>query len=115
MKYAIIQDGGKQYKAVEGATVDVDRYQADIGDEVELENVLLVSDGDDILIGTPLVQGARIRATVEAQIKGPKVIVFKYKPKQRYRVKSGHRQKYTRLRIQAIEIGAEENDGSEEE
>jgi large subunit ribosomal protein L21 len=105
MKYAIVEDGGKQYKAVEGGTIEVDRFPAEVGDTLDLERVLLVHDGEKVSVGTPLVEGAKVQATVVGQVKGPKVIVFKYKPKKRYRVKTGHRQKYTRLQIDAIEIG----------
>lgn len=103
MKYAIVEDGGKQYKAVEGATIDVDRFQAEIGEQIDLEHVLLVVNGEDIQVGTPMVAGAKVLATVVEQVKGPKLIVFKYKPKKRIRVKTGHRQKYTRLMIDTIE------------
>jgi len=105
MKYAIVEDGGKQYKAVEGGTIEVDRFPAEVGDTLDLERVLLVHDGENVSVGTPLVEGAKVQATVVGQVKGPKIIVFKYKPKKRYRVKTGHRQKYTRLQIDAIEIG----------
>ncbi len=104
MKYAIVEDGGKQYKAVEGGTIEVDRFPAEIGDTLDFERVLLVRDGEKVSVGIPLVEGAKVQATVVGQVKGPKVIVFKYKPKKRYRVKTGHRQKYTRLQINAIEI-----------
>jgi large subunit ribosomal protein L21 len=103
MKYAIVEDGGKQYKAVEGGTIDVDHYASvEVGEEVDLERVLLLVDGDLCTVGKPFVTGAKVQATVVEQIKGPKVIVFKYKPKERYRVKTGHRQLYTRLRIASI-------------
>jgi len=102
MKYAIVEDGGKQFKAVEGETIEVDRFPAEVGEQVDLERVLLISNGDNIQVGTPVVSGAKVQATVEAQIKAKKIIVFKYKPRNRYRVKSGHRQKYTRLRINEI-------------
>lgn len=104
MKYAIVEDGGKQYKAVVGTTIEVDRFDAEVGDEIDLERVLLIAKDDATDIGTPFVAGAKIQATVVAQFKGPKIVVFKYKPKKRYRVKSGHRQQYTRLRIDAIEV-----------
>jgi len=104
MKYAIVEDGGKQYKAVEGGTIDVDHFASEIGEQLDLERVLLISDDGGVTVGTPLVQGAKIQATVVDQIKGDKVIVFKYKPKKRYRVKSGHRQKYTRLKIDSIAV-----------
>lgn len=104
MKYAIIEDGGKQYKAVEGGTIEVDRFPAEVGDELDLERILLVHDGEKVSVGAPLVEGAKVQATVVGQVKGPKIIVFKYKPKKRYRIKTGHRQKYTRLQINTIEI-----------
>jgi large subunit ribosomal protein L21 len=104
MKYAIVEDGGKQFRAVEGGTIDVDRLDAEIGEQVELGHVLLVVEGDAVQIGTPLVEGAMIQATVVSQVKGPKIVVFKYKPKKRIRVKTGHRQKYTRLQIDSISV-----------
>jgi len=112
MKYAIVEDGGKQYKAVEGSTIDVDRYQAEPGEQIDLDHVLLVVDGDMVLIGAPFVEGATIAATVESQVKAPKLVVFKYKPKQRYRVKTGHRQKYTRLVINSINVASGGKNGS---
>lgn len=102
MKYAIVEDGGKQFKAVEGEFIEVDRYDAEIGEQVDLERVLLVAADGDVKIGTPIVAGAKVEATVVAQVKGPKVVVFKYTPKKRYRVKKGHRQQYTRLQINSI-------------
>lgn len=105
MKYAIIEQGGKQYKAVPGSTIEVDRLSVEEGSAIELGQVLLVADGDQILVGDPVVAGAKVTATVEAHIKGPKIIVFKYKPRKRYRRKKGHRQPYTRLRIQDIVVG----------
>jgi large subunit ribosomal protein L21 len=102
MKYAIIEDGGKQYRAVEGGTLEVDRYDAEPGDQIDLDRVLLVADGEDVVFGAPLIEGAKIEATVLEQVKGPKIVVFKYKPKIRYRVKKGHRQQYTRLIVNSI-------------
>jgi large subunit ribosomal protein L21 len=104
MKYAIIEDGGKQYKAVEGGTIEVDRFQAEVGDQLDLERVLLIREGDETHIGKPLLEKATVKATVMDQIKGPKIVVFKYKPQIRYRVKSGHRQRYTRLQIDSISV-----------
>jgi large subunit ribosomal protein L21 len=104
MNYAIVLDGGKQYKAVIGQTIDVDRYDVEEGEEVDLNEVLLVSNGEEISVGTPLVEGASVKATVIGQVKGPKLIVFRYKAKERIRTKTGHRQQYTRLRIDAIEM-----------
>jgi large subunit ribosomal protein L21 len=102
MKYAIIEDGGKQFKAVIGETIDVDRYTSALGDEIDLERVLLVSDDGNTHVGTPFIAGAKVQATVTDHVKGPKLLVFKYKPKERIRTKRGHRQQYTRLRIDAI-------------
>lgn len=107
MKYAIVEDGSKQYKAVEGATIDVDYFPAEPGDQLDLERVLLVNDGEQVLIGAPLLSGAKIQATVVDQVKGPKLIVFRYKPKKRIRTKTGHRQKYTRLQVDAIVMDGE--------
>jgi large subunit ribosomal protein L21 len=112
MKYAIIEDGGKQYKAVEGNTIEVDHYQTEAGEKIDLDHVLLVADEENITVGTPFVSGARVEATVIDQIKGPKVVIFKYKPKIRYRVKKGHRQQYTRLRIDSIITESGGNHGS---
>ncbi len=103
MKYAIIESGGKQYKAVEGSSIVVDLLDAEAGQEISLDAVLLLVDDNDISVGTPVVQGAKVKATVVGEEKGPKLIIFKYRPKKRYRVKTGHRQVYTRLQIEAIE------------
>lgn len=102
MKYAIVEDGGKQYKAVEGSSIDVDHFESEPGEQIDLARVLLIANGEQITIGTPLIEGAKVQATVIDQVKGPKIVVFRYKPKKRYRVKTGHRQKYTRLMIDTI-------------
>jgi large subunit ribosomal protein L21 len=104
MKYAIVEDGGKQYKAILGETIEVDKYPLEVGEEIDLEHVLLVNDGETVMVGTPLVSGAKVQATVVAQVKGPKVTVFRYKAKERIRTKTGHRQHYTRVRIDAITV-----------
>ena len=100
--YAIVETGGKQYQVQTGQIVDVERLPADVGDEVELDQVLLVSDDDQVQIGQPRVEGAKVRATVLRQDRARKIIVFKFKPKERYRRKAGHRQSFTRLRIDEI-------------
>jgi len=105
MKYAIVESGGKQYKAVEGQSIDVDRLPLNPGDELDLVNVLLVVDGDNISVGTPRVDGVKVGATVVEHVKGPKIVVFKYSPRKRIRVKRGHRQQYTRLRVDEIVAG----------
>jgi large subunit ribosomal protein L21 len=104
MKYAIVEDGGKQYKAVEGATIEVDYFPAEAGEPVDLERVLAIVEDDKVNIGQPLVAGAKVQASVVSQVKGPKVVVFRYKPKKRIRTKTGHRQKYTRLQIESISL-----------
>ena len=103
MEYAIVEKGGKQYKAIPGNTIEVDRMDVEVGDQVEFESVLLVSDGKKVKVGKPTIKGARVQTTVVAQVKAPKIIVFKYKPKNRYRVKSGHRQRYTKLQVDSIQ------------
>ena len=102
MKYAIVESGGKQYKAVEGETIEVDRLPVNAGDKVNLERVLMLVEGDDVAVGTPTVSGTQISTTVVDHFKGPKIIVFKYSPRKRIRVKSGHRQQYTRLMVNTI-------------
>jgi len=102
MRYAIVESGGKQYKAVEGGMIEVDRLADEEGTKVDLERVLMVVDGDNYTVGTPEVDGVKVSATVAAHFKGPKLIIFKYHPKKRYRLKKGHRQQYTRLSIEKI-------------
>lgn len=101
--YAIVETGGKQYKVAIGDTVDVERLDAEIGAAVALDRVLMVSDDSGVRVGQPALEGAQVSATVMAQAKAPKVIIFKYRAKQRYRLKKGHRQEFTRLRIDAIQ------------
>lgn len=102
--YAIVRTGGRQYRAAIGDTIDVEKLPYEEGDTVELDEVLLVApDEGESIIGQPLVDGATVRATVVRQFRGPKIVVFKYKPKNRYRKRRGHRQYYTRLKIESIE------------
>ncbi|MCY3977607.1 MAG: 50S ribosomal protein L21 [Chloroflexi bacterium] len=102
--YAIIRSGGKQYRAEVGATVDVDRLPQEVGATLEISDVLLVADGDDTHIGQPKVEGATVTATVVEQFRGKKIIVYKYRQRTNYRRKQGHRQYYTRLRIEDIKV-----------
>jgi len=104
--YAIIEIGGKQYKVAPGQVIDVEHLDVDEGNTFELDKVLLIADGDKVTVGTPTVDGARVIATSQGDGRGKKIIVFKYKPKVRYRKKTGHRQLYTRLAIDKI-IGPE--------
>ena len=100
--YAVVETGGKQYRVAPGDVIEVEKLAGEPGEEIALERVLLVANEGDVRIGTPVVPGARVVANVEGQIKGPKLIVFKMKPKTRYRKKTGHRQKLTRLVIKDI-------------
>jgi large subunit ribosomal protein L21 len=102
MKYAIVESGGKQYKAVEGETIEVDRLPLEVGTSVELDQVLLVTNDGSFSVGTPIVDGAKVKATVVNQIRGRKILVFKYKTRVRYRRTKGHRQHYTLLKIDEI-------------
>jgi len=103
MKYAIVESGGKQYKAVEGATILVDFLNVEAGQQVPLESVLLLVDGEAVKVGAPVIKGVTVKTTVVGHEKGQKIEVFKYSPKKRIRVHTGHRQPYTRLMINAIE------------
>ena len=100
--YAIIETGGKQYKVAEGQTIEVERLNVDEGKSVELDKVLLLADGDNITVGKPTIDGARVLATASENGRGDKVIVYKFKAKVRYRRKKGHRQNFTRLSIDKI-------------
>jgi large subunit ribosomal protein L21 len=101
--YAVIETGGKQYRVQEGRTLAVERLQADPGTAVTIDRVLLVADDATRTVGTPVVKGAKVTATVVAHSKAKKVLVFKYKSKVHYRRKKGHRQQYTTIRIDKIE------------
>ena len=102
MKYAIVENGGKQYKAVEGGTLEVDRLQVEPGTSIKLERVLLLADGETVTIGTPVITDSPVWTTVVEHFRGPKVTIFNYSPKKRIRVKIGHRQNYSRLLVQQI-------------
>jgi large subunit ribosomal protein L21 len=102
MKYAIVESGGKQYRAVEGATLEVDRLPVEAGEAVKLEQTLLLADGESITVGTPLVKDSPVWTKVVEHFKGEKVTIFNYSPKKRIRVKTGHRQNYTRLLVEQI-------------
>jgi large subunit ribosomal protein L21 len=113
MKYAIVVSGGKQYKAVPGEIIQVDKLPNEVKDKVVLDEVLFIADGDKkISIGTPTIKGAKVETTVADQIKGPKIRVFKYKPRVHYRRRQGHRQLYTLLEVKKIVEKSGEKDGS---
>ena len=100
---AIIETGGKQYKVAEGDTLFIEKLPVEAGDTVTFDKVLAVLDGDKATFGAPVVEGAKVTASVVKNGRGKKVIVFKYKPKKGYRRKQGHRQPYTKVTIGKIE------------
>ena len=104
--YAVIETGGKQYRVEVGTELEVELLDVEPGNTITLDRVLLVADGDDASIGQPLVANAAVSAEVLRQARGEKVIAFKYRPKARRRVKKGHRQDLTVLRISDITLGA---------
>jgi large subunit ribosomal protein L21 len=100
--YAVLKSGARQYRAIVGETILVDRLSAEVGQQLEMDKVLLIADGERVEVGQPTIEGARILATVVAQEKGPRIRIFKYHPRKRYRRRAGHRQLYTRLRVDEI-------------
>lgn len=103
--YAIIETGGKQYRVKPGDSIEVERLTAEVGETVTLDRVLLVATDDGVTVGSPLIAGATVTAKVENEGKGKKVVIFKFKPKVRYRRKTGHRQWFSRIAIQDISAG----------
>ena len=93
--YAIIENGGKQYKAVEGSYIELDLLPDDVGKKKTFDKVLLLATGEKVEVGDPYLKGISVDTTILSHFKGEKITVFKYRPKQRYRVKTGHRQKYS--------------------
>ena len=101
--YAIIKTGGKQYKVSEGNEIIIEKLEAAEGDEVTFEEVFSVVDGENVKIGQPLVEGAKVSGKVVKNGKGPKIRIFKYKHKTNYRRRQGHRQPFTKVKIEKIE------------
>ncbi len=102
--HAIIETGGKQYKVTEGDTLFIEKLPNDAGDTVTFDKVLAVIDGDNLTVGTPLVEGAKVEANVVKNGRGKKIMVFKYKPKKGYRRRQGHRQPYTKVEITKLSV-----------
>ena len=102
--YAIIEAGGKQYRVSEGDLIDVERRSGEVGQAVNFQEVLLVGDQETIHVGKPVLAGARVVGTIAEQGKEAKIIVFKFKRRKKYRKKQGHRQLFTRVRIDQIEL-----------
>jgi large subunit ribosomal protein L21 len=104
--YAVIETGGKQYRVEVGTELEVELLQAEPGDNITLDRVLLVADGDESTIGTPVIAEAAVLAEVVRRERGEKLISFKYRPKARSRVKKGHRQELMVLRITDVKLGS---------
>lgn len=100
--YAVVRTGGKQIRVAPGDVVRVERLDGNPGDRIELDDVLLVG-GDAVVVGTPTVKGAKVVATIRGEARGPKIRIFKYRRRKRYRLSQGHRQHYTELQIDSIE------------
>lgn len=100
--FAIIKTGGKQYKVSEGDVIKVEKIEAEAGDKIEFDQVLMVA-GDDVKVGNPVVEGAKVQAEVLDQKKDKKIVIFKFKAKKNYRKKKGHRQPYTLVKIEKID------------
>jgi large subunit ribosomal protein L21 len=100
--YAVVRTGGKQYRVQEGRPVTIERLPGEAGETVELNDVLLLAEGDDITVGTPTVEGARVLGTIREQGRAKKILVFRYKNKTRARKKNGHRQQFTTLMVSDV-------------
>jgi len=111
MKYAIVLSGGKQYRAVEGATLEVDRLALEPKSDYHFDEILLLAEDDTVHVGAPSVTGAKVKAVVVEHIRGPKIRVFHYKSKMRYRKTQGHRQEYTRVKVEKIVPGKQKDGG----
>ncbi|MGR6835379.1 50S ribosomal protein L21 [Syntrophomonas erecta] len=101
--YAVIKTGGKQYKVNEGSVLKVEKLDVQPGETVTLDQVLMIADENGVRVGDPVLSNARVTAEVLEQGKNKKIIVFKYKKRKKYRRKYGHRQPFTRIRVQKIE------------
>jgi large subunit ribosomal protein L21 len=101
--YAVVKTGGKQLRVSPGDVVSIERIPGEAGDRIELSEVLLVG-GNVVKIGTPQVEGAKVIAFIEGEARGPKLRIFKHKRRKRYRLTKGHRQTYTSIRIESIEV-----------
>ena len=100
--YAVIKTGGKQYRVTEGETLKVEKLDVEEGAAVEFDTVLMIADGDQVRIGAPYIDGARVTATVKSQGRGPKVRIIKFRRRKHYFKTQGHRQSYTELKIGGI-------------
>ena len=104
--YAVIENGGKQYKVAEGEKVKLEKFSGGEGDGVQIREILIFSDGNNTIIGNPYVDGAYVQGKVVSQGRAKKVIIFKYKRRKDYKKKNGHRQPYTELLVEKIHMEA---------
>lgn len=102
--YAVVSTGGKQYKVREGDTLRVEKLPGEVGDEVTFDDILMFSENDEVKLGRPTLEGAAVRGHIVEQGKAKKIIVFKYKRRKRFRRKQGHRQRFTAVRIDSIQV-----------
>ncbi|MDR3567086.1 MAG: 50S ribosomal protein L21 [Syntrophobacteraceae bacterium] len=100
--YAIFKSGGRQYEAKPGAVIKLGKISGEVGENVTLNEVLFVSEGDQLRVGRPVVEGVAVKATIIEQGRGPKITIFKHKRRKDYRKKQGHRQDFTAVRVQDI-------------
>jgi len=100
--YAVIKTGGKQYKVTAGDKLKVEKLAGEVGSKVVLDKILMLADGDAITIGSPLVAGAKVNATVVSHGRGDKVMIFKFRRRKHYRKTQGHRQSYTEILIEDV-------------
>ncbi len=115
MRFAIVESGGKQYRVIEGRTIEVDRLAIETGKKFGFDRILLMVDDDDVMVGTPILSDVEVNVTVVDHTKGPKIDRFKYRPKKRIRVRGGHRQHFTRLLVDFIGKPGEERKVEEPE
>ncbi len=103
--YAVIQTGGKQYRVSEGDTLKVEKLAADAGTDLDLDQVLMVADGDDVRVGRPFVEGGKVTATVQGHGRAKKVMIVKFRRRKHHLKRQGHRQWFTELKITGINLG----------
>ena len=109
MLYAIIKSGDKQFRVENGTSIELPLLDAQPGDNIELNEVLLCSNGEDVIVGTPIIENASVKATVLGETKGDKIVVFKMKRRKKYRNKTGHRQTYTSVKITDLLLPVKDN------
>ena len=100
--YAVIKTGGKQYRVIAGERLKVEKLEVEVGGTVTLDQILMVSDGEKTTIGSPIIKGATVKATVLSHGRGYKVIIFKFRLRKHYRKTQGHRQSFTEIKIETI-------------